>query len=64
MTAPHGFLIDTDMDYVVITSGSGERVGLTPDQVMTLLDNLSDALDDARSWAPHDPTPDQTYKED
>lgn len=64
-TREHGFLIETDMDYVVITTGGGERVGLTRDQVLHLVDNLTDAADDAATWIHHDPFDrDQTYKED
>jgi len=61
----HGFLVETDMDTVLITTGSGERFGLTADQAMELVDNLVEAVTDSRDWAPHDPFErDQTYKED
>lgn len=61
----HPFLIEVDMDFVVFTTGSGERFGLTTEQTLKLLDDLGDAVDDANGWTHHNPHErDQTYKED
>ena len=38
----HGFLVEQDMDVVLITAPTG-RVGLTFDQAMDLVDDLIDA---------------------
>ena len=50
----HGFLVEQDMDVVLITPPA-ERVGLTFDQAMDLVDDLIDAGALAAGWAPYDP---------